>query len=193
MKVGIVETAGNDPKKWVSLFKAAGCICIHKAVTIRHALSAERIGVDIVRCAVMSPHRGASRHCRIAPHRYVRSAARAPRRPRIARGTDASRAVLLSVDAFECAGHPGEADVGGMVLFAKAAKKLTKPWSVFASCARRPHAHARTLQARVGRHWRRQAARRVPGARRGWREHGHSILRHQGAPPSPQPHTRGGG
>ena len=79
--VKIVETAGNDPKKYVKIFKDGGCISIHKCVTIRHALSAEKIGVDIV-----------------------------------------------SVDAFECAGHPGEGDVGGMVLFAKAAKKLTKPW-----------------------------------------------------------------
>lgn len=46
--VKIVETAGNNPKKWVGKFKSAGLICIHKCVTIRHALSAEKIGVDIV-------------------------------------------------------------------------------------------------------------------------------------------------
>ena len=79
--VKIVETAGNDPKKFVKIFKDGGCISIHKCVTIRHALSAEKIGVDIV-----------------------------------------------SVDSFECAGHPGEDDIGGIVLWAKAAKKLTKPW-----------------------------------------------------------------
>lgn len=46
--VKIVETAGSNPKLWVSKFKAAGIISIHKCVTIRHALSAERLGVDIV-------------------------------------------------------------------------------------------------------------------------------------------------
>jgi len=45
--VKIVETAGNDPKKFVKIFKDGGCISIHKCVTIRHALSAEKIGVDI--------------------------------------------------------------------------------------------------------------------------------------------------
>jgi NAD(P)H-dependent flavin oxidoreductase YrpB (nitropropane dioxygenase family) len=79
--VKIVETAGNDPKKFVTMFKKAGLISIHKCVTIRHALSAEKIGCDII-----------------------------------------------SMDGFECAGHPGEADVGGIVLYAKAAKKLTKPF-----------------------------------------------------------------
>ena len=71
--VKVVETAGNDPKKYVTMFKQAGLISIHKCVTIRHCLSAEKMGVDIV-----------------------------------------------SVDGFECAGHPGEGDVGGMVLFARA-------------------------------------------------------------------------
>ena len=46
--VRVVETAGNNPKKWVDMFKQAGCVCIHKCVTIRHAVSAERIGVDII-------------------------------------------------------------------------------------------------------------------------------------------------
>jgi NAD(P)H-dependent flavin oxidoreductase YrpB (nitropropane dioxygenase family) len=46
--VKIVETAGNDPKKFVKIFKDGGCISIHKCVTIRHALSAEKIGVDII-------------------------------------------------------------------------------------------------------------------------------------------------
>merc|ERR1711991_836914 len=46
--VKIVETAGSNPKKWVTLFKEAGLICIHKCVTIRHARSAERLGVDII-------------------------------------------------------------------------------------------------------------------------------------------------
>lgn len=79
--IKVVETAGNDPKKFVKIIKDGGCISIHKCVTIRHALSAEKIGVDII-----------------------------------------------SVDSFECAGHPGEADIGAIVLLAKAAKKLKKPF-----------------------------------------------------------------
>ena len=34
----------------------------------------------------------------------------------------------ISMDGFECAGHPGEDDVGNYVLLAKAAKKLTIPF-----------------------------------------------------------------
>ena len=54
---------------------------IHKCTTIRHALAAERLGVDVV-----------------------------------------------SVDGFECAGHPGEQDVGNFVLLALAKKKLQGPF-----------------------------------------------------------------
>eukprot|EP01126_Amoeba_proteus_P027779 TRINITY_DN2750_c0_g2_i6.p1 TRINITY_DN2750_c0_g2~~TRINITY_DN2750_c0_g2_i6.p1 ORF type:complete len:318 (-),score=61.24 TRINITY_DN2750_c0_g2_i6:99-1052(-) len=79
--VKVVETAGSNPKKWISLFKNAGLITIHKCVTIRHALSAERLGVDII-----------------------------------------------SLDGFECAGHPGEGDVGNFVLQAKGAKVLKVPY-----------------------------------------------------------------
>lgn len=35
---------------------------------------------------------------------------------------------VLSIDGFECAGHPGEEDIGGLVLLAKAAKELTIPY-----------------------------------------------------------------
>ncbi|KAH6585653.1 hypothetical protein BASA50_010571 [Batrachochytrium salamandrivorans] len=35
---------------------------------------------------------------------------------------------FVSIDGFECAGHPGEEDVGGMVLLAKAAKSLSIPY-----------------------------------------------------------------
>jgi NAD(P)H-dependent flavin oxidoreductase YrpB (nitropropane dioxygenase family) len=79
--VPIVETAGSSPQKFVTLFKNAGIITIHKCVTIRHALSAERYGVDII-----------------------------------------------SLDGLECAGHPGEDDVGNFVLQAKGSKVLTKPY-----------------------------------------------------------------
>lgn len=79
--VSVVETAGSNPKKWVRLFKSAGLITIHKCVTMRHALSAERLGVDII-----------------------------------------------SLDGFECAGHPGEADIGNFVLQAKGARALKTPF-----------------------------------------------------------------
>lgn len=79
--VKVVETAGNNPKKWVTMFKDAGLISIHKCVAIRHALSAEKLGCDII-----------------------------------------------SLDGFECGGHPGEDDIGNFVLQAKGAKVLTKPY-----------------------------------------------------------------
>lgn len=79
--VKVVETAGSAPHKWIPLFKNAGLITIHKCVTIRHALSAQKVGVDII-----------------------------------------------SLDGFECAGHPGEADIGNFVLQAKGAKVLSIPY-----------------------------------------------------------------
>ena len=79
--VKIVETAGSSPQRFVNVLKKAGIITIHKCVTIRHALSAERYGVDII-----------------------------------------------SLDGFECAGHPGEKDVGNFVLQARGAQVLTKPY-----------------------------------------------------------------
>jgi NAD(P)H-dependent flavin oxidoreductase YrpB (nitropropane dioxygenase family) len=35
---------------------------------------------------------------------------------------------FVSVDGFECAGHPGEDDIGGLVLLAKAARVLKIPY-----------------------------------------------------------------
>ncbi len=78
--VKVLETAGNNPKEFILKAKAAGVKIIHKCTSVRHALSAERNGVDAV-----------------------------------------------SIDGLECAGHPGEDDVGGLVLFAIAADKLTIP------------------------------------------------------------------
>lgn len=78
--VKIVETAGRSPEPFMEHFKAAGIKVIHKAVTVRHSLAAERVGVDVV-----------------------------------------------SIDGFECAGHPGEQDVGGLVLFPAAAEALKIP------------------------------------------------------------------
>jgi NAD(P)H-dependent flavin oxidoreductase YrpB (nitropropane dioxygenase family) len=35
---------------------------------------------------------------------------------------------MLSIDGFECAGHPGEDDIGNMVLLARAAEELKCPF-----------------------------------------------------------------
>ncbi|KAI9443266.1 hypothetical protein H4582DRAFT_1923563 [Lactarius indigo] len=79
--VRIFETAGNNPKKIIAYLKGEGCTIIHKCTTIRHAKSAERLGVDI-----------------------------------------------LSIDGFECAGHPGEDDMPGLVLLARAAQEVKLPY-----------------------------------------------------------------
>jgi len=79
--VKIVETAGSSPKRFIPKLKEHGIILIHKCTSVRHALSAERDGVDI-----------------------------------------------LSMDGFECAGHPGEDDVPGLILFAIAKRKLRVPF-----------------------------------------------------------------
>lgn len=78
--VKIVETAGRSPEPFMARFKAADIKVLHKCVAVRHALKAERVGVDVV-----------------------------------------------SIDGFECAGHPGEEDVGGLVLFPAAAQALKIP------------------------------------------------------------------
>jgi len=78
--VKIVETAGNSPKDFIARFKAAGITIVHKCTSVRHALSAERNGVD-----------------------------------------------MISIDGLECAGHPGEDDVGGLVLIPAAARALKIP------------------------------------------------------------------
>ncbi|OZF06321.1 NAD(P)H-dependent flavin oxidoreductase [Rhodococcoides fascians] len=78
--VTIVETAGGNPQPHLPAFRAAGVKVVHKAVSVRHALKAEQIGVDAV-----------------------------------------------SIDGFECAGHPGADDVPGLVLIPAAAQVLTIP------------------------------------------------------------------
>lgn len=78
--VTIVETAGYKPQKHVDDFKSHGITVLHKCTAVRHALSAERMGVDII-----------------------------------------------SIDGFECAGHPGEDDVPGLVLIPAAADKVKVP------------------------------------------------------------------
>lgn len=78
--VKIVETAGYKPQEHVDHFKAHGIKVIHKCTAVRHALSAERMGVD-----------------------------------------------AISIDGLECAGHPGEDDVGGLILIPAAADKVKIP------------------------------------------------------------------
>ncbi|MBT9289800.1 NAD(P)H-dependent flavin oxidoreductase [Prosthecodimorpha staleyi] len=78
--VRIIETAGRSPKEFIAKAKAAGAVIVHKCTAVRHALSAERAGVD-----------------------------------------------AISIDGFEAAGHPGEDDVGGLVLFPAAARAVKVP------------------------------------------------------------------
>lgn len=78
--IRVVETAGSSPAPHLPDFKAAGIKVIHKATSVRHALSAEAKGVD-----------------------------------------------ALSIDGFECAGHPGEDDVPGLILIPAAVKALGIP------------------------------------------------------------------
>ncbi|WP_448661621.1 NAD(P)H-dependent flavin oxidoreductase [Sphingomonas sp. CJ20] len=78
--VTIVETAGYKPQEHVDDFKAHGVQVIHKCTAVRHALSAERMGVD-----------------------------------------------AISIDGFECAGHPGEDDIPGLILIPAAADVVKVP------------------------------------------------------------------
>jgi nitronate monooxygenase len=79
--VKIVETAGNNPAKWMPMLKEAGIKVIHKCTAVRHALKAQSIGCDAV-----------------------------------------------SVDGFECGGHPGEDDIPNFILLPRAADELTIPF-----------------------------------------------------------------
>lgn len=78
--ITIVETAGNNPKPFLPKLKAAGIKVIHKCTSVRHGISAEKIGVD-----------------------------------------------AISMDGFECAGHPGEDDIPNLVLLPAAADAIKIP------------------------------------------------------------------
>src|SRR5690606_1550635 len=78
--ITLFETAGRSPEPHMPAFRAAGAKVIHKCVSVRHAIKAERLGVDAVR-----------------------------------------------IDGFECAGHPGEDDIGGLVLIPAATAALSIP------------------------------------------------------------------
>ncbi len=78
--IKIVETAGRSPVDHLPDFKANGVKVIHKCTSVRHSITAERLGVDVV-----------------------------------------------SIDGFECAGHPGEDDVTLMVLLPATVDQLKIP------------------------------------------------------------------
>jgi NADH:quinone reductase (non-electrogenic) len=79
--VKVVETAGNNPAKYLPMLKDAGIKVIHKCTSVRHSLKAESIGCDAV-----------------------------------------------SVDGFECGGHPGEDDIPNFILLPRAAEELKIPF-----------------------------------------------------------------
>jgi len=78
--IKIVETAGYRPQEHLDDFKAHGVKVIHKCTAVRHAVSAQKMGVD-----------------------------------------------AISIDGFECAGHPGEDDIPGLILIPAAADKISIP------------------------------------------------------------------
>ncbi|MGW0036724.1 NAD(P)H-dependent flavin oxidoreductase [Gordonia sp. NPDC003376] len=78
--ITVVETAGSNPEPHMEEFKANGVKVLHKCTSVRHAVKAEKVGVDAV-----------------------------------------------SIDGFECAGHPGEDDIPGLVLIPAATRKLSIP------------------------------------------------------------------
>jgi len=78
--IKIVETAGYRPQEHLDDFKAHGIKVIHKCTAVRHAVSAQKMGVD-----------------------------------------------AISIDGFECAGHPGEDDIPGLILIPAAADKISIP------------------------------------------------------------------
>ena len=79
--VKVVETAGTPAVReiWEQL-KPHGIRILHKCTAVRHAVSAEKAGVDVI-----------------------------------------------SIDGFECAGHPGEDDIPGLILIPAAADKVKIP------------------------------------------------------------------
>ena len=79
--ITVVETAGTPAvvEIW-DMLKSHGIKVVHKCTAVRHALSAERKGVD-----------------------------------------------AISIDGFECAGHPGEDDIPGLILIPAAAEKVKIP------------------------------------------------------------------
>ncbi|KAG0006849.1 hypothetical protein BGZ65_002884 [Modicella reniformis] len=46
--IKVVETAGNNPGEHIKKFKDAGIFVIHKCTSVRHALTAQRLGADML-------------------------------------------------------------------------------------------------------------------------------------------------
>ncbi|QJQ33043.1 nitronate monooxygenase [Sphingomonas lacunae] len=79
--VRIMETAGTPAVREIwERVKPHGVTILHKCTAVRHAVSAEKAGCDII-----------------------------------------------SIDGFECAGHPGEDDIPGLILIPAAADKVKIP------------------------------------------------------------------
>lgn len=79
--VKVVETAGTQAVREIwEMLKPHGITILHKCTAVRHALSAEKAGCDII-----------------------------------------------SIDGFECAGHPGEDDIPGLILIPAAADQVKIP------------------------------------------------------------------
>ena len=79
--VKVLETAGTPAVREIwEMVKPHGITIIHKCTAVRHAVSAEKAGCDII-----------------------------------------------SIDGFECAGHPGEDDVPGLILIPAAADQVKIP------------------------------------------------------------------
>ncbi|WP_255417590.1 nitronate monooxygenase family protein [Hyphomonas sp. CACIAM 19H1] len=79
--VRVVETAGTSAVQEIwEMLKPHGIRILHKCTSVRHAVSAEKRGVD-----------------------------------------------AISIDGFECAGHPGEDDIPGLVLIPCAADQVSIP------------------------------------------------------------------
>ena len=79
--IKVIETAGTQEVREIwDMVRPHGIKVLHKCTAVRHALSAERHGCDII-----------------------------------------------SIDGFECAGHPGEDDIPGLILIPAAADKVKIP------------------------------------------------------------------
>lgn len=79
-KVPVIETAGQNPAPLREAIKEAGMLHIHKCINLKHAMNAERVGVDMV-----------------------------------------------TMIAYEGAGHASMDEIGGMVLFNEVSRHLHIP------------------------------------------------------------------
>ena len=106
-----VETAGYKPQEHIEDFHMHGVKVIHKCTAVRHAVSAQKLGVD-----------------------------------------------AISIDGFECAGHPGEDDIPGLILIPAAADKITIPMIASGGLAMRVGLLQRSLLVPMASTWARAFA-----------------------------------